>query len=67
MSASQQKLFLVYGGEVVDPLSGTYREPGKLDVRGIYASYEDALKAWRMASFMAIDNAFIRYRIAPLS
>ncbi|MSP83594.1 MAG: DUF4170 domain-containing protein [Alphaproteobacteria bacterium] len=67
MPASQQKLFVVFGGELSDPQSSTFSEPGKLDVRGIFESYDEALKAWRAASFSAVDNAFIRYRIAPLS
>jgi hypothetical protein len=63
---AQQKLFIVFGGELVDPRSGAYKEPRKLDVRGIFDSYEEALKAWRAASFKAVDDAFVRYRIAPI-
>ncbi|MGH6719578.1 MAG: DUF4170 domain-containing protein [Alphaproteobacteria bacterium] len=62
-----QKLYVVFGGEVIDPQTNEYRDPGKLDVRGIFDRYEDAVKAWRAASFQAIDDAMIRYRIAPIT
>jgi hypothetical protein len=66
MATIMKKLYLVFGGELVDPRSDEYRDPKALDVRGIYDSYEEAVKAWRAASFQTVDDAMVRYRIAPI-
>ena len=66
MSAPTQQLFLVYGGELIDPMGNAYADPAKLDIRGIFESYEEAYEAWQSASFQAVDNALARYRIVPL-
>ena len=66
MTEITQQLFLVYGGELVDPTSDVYAEPGNLDVRGIFDSYETAYEAWQRASFRSVDDALVRYRIVPL-
>jgi len=62
-----KKLYVVFGGELVDPRGGDYRDPRALDVRSIYDSYEEAVKAWRTASFQTVDDAMVRYRIAPIN
>ena len=66
MAATTQQLFLVYGGELFDPTGNVYRDPGGLDIRGIFESYEAAYEAWQKASFQAVDSAMTRYRIVPL-
>ena len=66
MSVADQQLFLVYGGELVDPTSDAYVNPANLDVRGIFDGYEAAYEAWQGASFQSVDNALVRYRIVPL-
>lgn len=66
MAGPTQQLFLVYGGELIDPTGNSYADPASLDIRGIFESYEDAYEAWRNASFQAVDNALARYRIVPL-
>ncbi len=66
MAAATQHLFLVYGGELVDPTGNVYSEPGDLDIQGIFESYEAAFEAWQQASFQAVDSALVRYRIVPL-
>lgn len=66
MAGTTQQLFLVYGGELVDPTGNVYAAPKDLDIRGIFESYEDAYEAWQGASFKAVDNALARYRIVPL-
>lgn len=66
MAATTQQLFLVYGGELVDPTSNAYSDPGGLDIRGIFESYEAAYEVWQSASFQAVDSALVRYRIVPL-
>ena len=66
MNEAVQQLYLVYGGELVDPTGTAYAAPEALDVRGIFDSYEAAYEAWQRASFQAVDNALVRYRIVPL-
>jgi hypothetical protein len=66
MVGATQQLFLVYGGELVDPTGNVYSEPGDLDIQGIFESYEAAYEAWQQASFQAVDSALVRYRIVPL-
>ena len=66
MAGPTQQLYLVYGGDLVDPTGNAYADPATLDVRGIFQSYEDAYEAWQSASFQAVDNALTRYRIVPL-
>lgn len=66
MAGTTQQLFLVYGGELVDPTGNVYSDPGDLDIQGIFASYEAAYEAWQQVSFQAVDSALVRYRIVPL-
>lgn len=66
MTGPTQQLFLVYGGELIDPTGNAYADPADLDIRGIFDSYEAAYEAWQSASFQAVDNALARYRIVPL-
>ena len=66
MTGLTQQLFLVYGGELIDPTANAYADPADLDIRGIFDSYEAAYEAWQSASFQAVDNALTRYRIVPL-
>ncbi|SLN25897.1 DUF4170 domain-containing protein [Oceanibacterium hippocampi] len=64
--AAARELYLVFGGEVVDTQTKDYADPGKLDIRGIFASYDEALAAWRAASQQYVDNAFMKYVIVRL-
>ncbi len=66
MAEQTQQLYLVYGGELVDPAGDVYAEPQRLDIRGIFDSYEAAYAAWKRASFESVDSALVRYRIVPL-
>ena len=66
MTGPTQQLFLVYGGELIDPTGNAYASSAELDIRGIFDSYEAAYEAWQRASFQAVDNALSRYRIVPL-
>lgn len=66
MTGTMQQLFLVYGGELVDPTGNVYADPAGLDICGIFDSYEAAYDAWQHASFQAVDSALTRYRIVPL-
>lgn len=66
MATIMKNLYVVFGGELVDPQGGEYRDAKALDIRGIFDSYDEAVKAWRAASFQTVDDAMVRYRIAPI-
>ena len=61
-----QPLFLVMGGEVKDPRSAEFVDLKQIDVRGVFASYDEAFKEWRGAAQETVDNAFIKYMIIQL-
>lgn len=61
-----QALFLVMGGEVRDPRGSDFVDLAKIDVRGVYASYDEAFSIWRGAAQETVDNAFIKYMIIRL-
>ncbi len=64
--ASSQLLHLVFGGELTDIESHTFRDPSKIDVVGIFPNYETAERAWRAKAQMTVDNAQTRYFIVHL-
>ena len=61
-----QSLHLVFGGELVALGKHEFREPERLDIIGIYPSYEDAHLAWKGAAQRTVDNAMMRYFIIPI-
>jgi hypothetical protein len=61
-----QPLFLVMGGEVTDPMGARFAEPGRIDLRGVFGSYEEAFEAWRGAAQATVDNALFKYVIVRL-
>ncbi len=64
--AAHQALYVVFGGRVVDPRGSQFAEPSALDVRGIFATYEQALAAWRAAAQASVDDALAKYLIVRL-
>ncbi|MDF1719151.1 MAG: DUF4170 domain-containing protein [Minwuia sp.] len=63
---SRQDLYLVFGGTLVDPRDNVLADPEKVDVAGIFPTYDGAMKAWRTKSQANVDDAYVRYFIAPL-
>jgi len=61
-----QLLHLVFGGELTDIESHTFRDPSKIDVVGIFPNYESAERAWRAKAQMSVDNAQTRYFVVHL-
>ena len=57
----RQLLHLVIGGELADFEHVTFRDPSKIDFVGAYASYEEAVTAWRAKAQATVDNALMRY------
>lgn len=63
---SRQDLYLVFGGALVDPRDNVLVDPDNVDVAGVFPTYDGALKAWRAKSQSNVDDAYVRYFIAPL-
>ena len=59
-------LHLVFGGELKSVEAVDFRDPGALDVVGIYPNYEAAFHAWKAASQKTVDNALMRYFVVHL-
>jgi len=63
---SKQDLYLVFGGALVDPRENVLADPGRVDLVGVYTTRDEAMKAWRGRSQSNVDDAYIRYFVAPL-
>jgi len=63
---SRQLLHLVFGGELESLDGAVFRDPGKIDVVGVFPDYDSAEKAWRGKAQATVDNAHMRYFIVHL-
>ncbi len=61
-----QRLHLVFGGELVDPSSTTFRNTDDIHLVGMYPDYASAHAAWKREAQRTVDNAHMRYFIAHL-
>ena len=61
-----QPLHLVFGGELESLDDVEFRDPGSLDIVGIFSSYDQAETAWRGAAQRTVDNAHMRYFLVDL-
>ncbi|MEN8832325.1 MAG: DUF4170 domain-containing protein [Pacificibacter sp.] len=61
-----QRLHLVFGGELVDPSTTTFRNVDDIHVVGIFPDYASAHSAWKAEAQRTVDNAHMRYFIAHL-
>jgi hypothetical protein len=61
-----QRLHLVFGGELIDPQSTTFKDVDAIHVVGIYPDYAAAYSAWKAEAQRTVDNAHMRYFIAHL-
>lgn len=59
------EMHLVIGGPFVT-MEPNQISPHMIDIVGLFATYDDALDAWRGASQRTIDDAEMRYMIVPL-
>lgn len=62
----KQLIHLVFGGELNDIKSVTFKDLEKLDVVGFYPDYASAHQAWLGKARETIDNAQMRYFIVHL-
>lgn len=61
-----QLLHLVFGGELTDLDSTTFKDLSKLDIVGIYPNYKSAHAAWKAKAQATVDNAQMRYFVVHL-
>ena len=61
-----QLLHLVFGGELDDVKSVTFKDLARLDVVGFYPNYAEAFQAWQSKARETLDNAQMRYFIVHL-
>ena len=60
------KLHLVMGGRVSDPQTLDFTDLDKLDLVGVYPSYDEAEEAWRSRAQKTVDDAQMKYVIVHL-
>lgn len=60
------KLHLVMGGRVSDPQGLDFVDLEKLDLVGVYGSYDEAEDAWRGCAQRTVDDAEMKYVIVHL-
>ncbi|MCB2049600.1 MAG: DUF4170 domain-containing protein [Novosphingobium sp.] len=60
------KLHLVMGGRVSDPQTFDFINLEKLDLVGVYPSYDEAEEAWRSRAQRTVDDAQMKYVIVHL-
>lgn len=63
---NKQLLHLVFGGELKDLNSTTFRDLDALDIVGIFPDYDTAHKAWKAKAQASVDNAHMRYFVVHL-
>lgn len=63
---AQQLLHLVFGGELDDVDSVTFKDLQSLDVVGFYPNYAEAYQAWLTKARETLDSAQTRYFIVHL-
>ncbi|MBP1183926.1 DUF4170 domain-containing protein [Methylobacterium sp. PvR107] len=63
---SDQKLHLVFGGELQDLDSVRFRDIKNLDIVGIFPDYASAQAAWRAKAQATVDSAQTRYFVVHL-
>jgi hypothetical protein len=61
-----QRLHLVFGGELVDPGSTTFKDLDEIHIVGMFPDYATAYDAWKREAQRTVDNAQMRYFIAHL-
>lgn len=63
---SDQRLHLVFGGELENLGGVRFRDVKNLDIVGIYPDYASAQAAWRAKAQATVDSAQTRYFVVHL-
>lgn len=62
----KQLLHLVFGGELRNLKTITFKDVSALDLVGIYPDYASAYAVWKQKAQLTVDNAEMRYFIVHL-
>jgi hypothetical protein len=65
-SPNTQLLHLVFGGELTDLDSVTFKDLSKLDIVGIFPNFASAQAAWKAKAQSTVDQAQMRYFVVHL-
>jgi hypothetical protein len=65
-SSETQLLHLVFGGELTNLESITFKDLSKLDIVGIYPNFAAAQAAWKAKAQSTVDQAQTRYFVVHL-
>lgn len=60
------RLHLVFGGELIDPTKSVFKDIDDIHIVGMFPNYEAAYDAWKAEAQKTVDNAHMRYFIAPI-
>jgi hypothetical protein len=63
---AKQLLHLVFGGELKEPDGSEFVDPARLDIVGIFPSYQTAYEAWTAKAQQTVDDAHTRYFVVHL-
>jgi hypothetical protein len=62
----QQRLHLVFGGELENPSGTSFRDVADIHIVGMFPDYASAHAAWKREAQRTVDNAHMRYFIAHI-
>lgn len=63
---TQQRLHLVFGGELESTTSTRFRDVNSIHIVGMFPDYASAYSAWKREAQRTVDQAQTRYFIAHL-
>lgn len=63
---AQQRLHLVFGGELIDPSRNAFKNVDDIHIVGMFSDYQTAFDAWKNEAQRTVDNAHMRYFIAHI-
>ncbi len=61
-----QRLHLVFGGELVDPDKTVFKDTSQIHIVGMFPDYASAHSAWKAEAQRTVDDAHMRYFIAHI-
>ena len=61
-----QRLHLVFGGELESPQSTQFANMDEIHVVGMFPDYKSAYNAWKAEAQRTVDDAHMRYFIAHI-
>jgi hypothetical protein len=61
-----QLLHLVFGGELKSTEGTEFKDLSKLDIVGMYPSYDEARRAWMAKAHATVDQAQMRYFVVHI-